>query len=167
VKETAADLKRLQTLLDRSYASAGGHLASIHTPDRRLDAAALVERLQGVCVLTVATVTSDGRPLSRPLDGIFYRGDFWFGSAPASLVMRHIEARPAVSAVHTVGETLAVTVHGTGYIQDVADGATAGFRDLCVEIYGEDWVNWIGTAVYARIEADRIFTFLLEEPPSR
>jgi len=167
VRETAADLKRLQTLLDRSYANAGGHLASIHTPDRRLDAASLADRLQGVCVLAVATVTSDGRPLSRPLDGIFYRGEFWFGSAPSSLVMRHIEKRPALSAVHTVGETLAVAVHGRGFIQGVVDEAAAGFRDLCVEIYGEDWVNWTGTAAYARIEADRIFTFLLEEPPSR
>lgn len=167
MRETPADLRGLQELLDRSYRDPGTHLASVHTPDRRLDASSLAERLQGVCVIAVATVTADGRPLSRPLDGIFYRGEFWFGSAPSSLVMRHIEARPAVSAVHTVGETLAVTVHGRGFVQDLTDDTTAGFRDLCVEIYGEDWVDWIGDATYARIEADRMFTFLLEETPTR
>jgi general stress protein 26 len=167
MRETAEDLQQLQAILDRSYASAGDHLSSIHTPDRRLDAASLAERLQGVCVLAVATVTTDGRPLSRPLDGIFYRGEFWFGSAPSSLVLRHIEKRPAVSAVHTVGETLAVTVHGHAFIQDITDDAAEGFRSMCVEIYGDDWVNWIGAAAYARVEADKIFTFLLEETPSR
>ncbi|NIV87350.1 MAG: pyridoxamine 5'-phosphate oxidase family protein, partial [Actinobacteria bacterium] len=63
-------------------------------------------------MLAVATVTADGRPLVRPVDGLFYRGEFWFGSAPGSVLMRHLAVRPPVSAVHTVGEHLAVTVHG-------------------------------------------------------
>ena len=167
MRETPADLERLQDLLDRSYRHPGPHLASVHTPDRRLDARALSERLQGVCILAVATVTADGRPRSRPLDGIFYRGEFWFGSAPSSLVMRHLAARPALSAVHTVGETLAVTVHGRGFVQDLSDDAAAGFKDLCIEIYGAEWADWGDGAIYARIEADRMFTFLLEEPPTR
>src|SRR3972149_4003964 len=111
--ETTADLRTLQSLLDRSYAAAGAHLLSIHTPDRRLAAADLVSTLTGVCVLDLATVTRDGRPRVSPVDGLFYRGAFWFGSSSDSLRFRHIRRRPAVSATHTRGESLAVTVHGS------------------------------------------------------
>jgi hypothetical protein len=40
--ESQEDIARLQELLDRSYAAAGAHLRSIHTPQRRLAAADLV-----------------------------------------------------------------------------------------------------------------------------
>ena len=45
--ETADDLARLQALLDRSYESAGRHLRSVITPERRLSAADLVDRTPG------------------------------------------------------------------------------------------------------------------------
>jgi hypothetical protein len=48
-------------------------------------------------LLPLATVTADQRPLVGPVDGIFYRGSFYFGSAPDSIRFRHIRARPQVS----------------------------------------------------------------------
>src|ERR1700747_290418 len=84
MRETPDDLAALQRLLDRSYAKAGPHLLAIHDPKRRLDAAGIVERATGMCLLTLATVTADGRPITGPVDGIFYRGSFHFGSAPRS-----------------------------------------------------------------------------------
>ena len=57
--ETAADLAALQELLDRSYANAGAHLLRIHTPERRLTAEQLCERLQGMCLLALATVSAN------------------------------------------------------------------------------------------------------------
>ena len=101
--ETPEDIARLQDLLDRSYAAGGPHLRSTITPERRLGAAELVERLQGMRLLVVATVTADGRPLTGPVDGIFYRGAFHFGSAPESIRLRHLRARPQVSATHLPG----------------------------------------------------------------
>src|SRR4051794_26061781 len=83
--ESAVDLAALQELLDRSYAGAGTHLLRIHTPERRLRAEQVAERLTGMCLLALATVTSDGRPLVGPVDGIFFRGAFHFGSAPDSM----------------------------------------------------------------------------------
>jgi hypothetical protein len=62
VYETEADVAALGGLLDRSYAAAGRHLLSIHTPGRRLDAAGLAGQLQGMCLLALATVSADGRP---------------------------------------------------------------------------------------------------------
>src|SRR3989304_1113976 len=110
--ETADDLRTPQDLLDRSYATAGPHLLQIHTPERRLGAAELTTTLIGVCVLALATVTGDGRPLVAPVDGLFYRGAFWFGSSPDSVRFRHIRRSPAVSATPTPAESLAGTGAG-------------------------------------------------------
>jgi hypothetical protein len=54
VLETPEELARLQELLDRSAAAAGPHMRGIITPDRRLTAAQLCERLRGLCLLTLA-----------------------------------------------------------------------------------------------------------------
>ena len=83
--ETPEDLTALQALIDCSYAAAGPHLLSIHEPQRRLSAEQVSERLTGMCLLTVATVTRDCRPIAGPVDGIFYRGAFHFGSADNSV----------------------------------------------------------------------------------
>jgi hypothetical protein len=162
--ETAEDLQAMQAVLDESYARAGDHLLAIHAPERRLDAQGIAERLQGMVLLTLATVTADGRPVTGPVDGIFYRGAFHFGSSPDSVRFRHIRARPDVSATHLPGEHLGVTVHGRAVLVDVKDPAHAGFRrallDIYVPRYGESWEAFIDSGpLYARIEAERLFAF--------
>jgi uncharacterized pyridoxamine 5'-phosphate oxidase family protein len=161
VHETAADLEALQALLDRSYASAGPHLLGIHTPERRMSAADMAERLQGMVLLSLATVTRDGRPRAGPVDGIFFRGAFHFGSSPDSMRFRHIRARPQVSATHLPGEELGITVHGRAAMVDTTAGP---FREALLEVYvpryGEGWANFLDSGpVYARIEAERMFAF--------
>jgi nitroimidazol reductase NimA-like FMN-containing flavoprotein (pyridoxamine 5'-phosphate oxidase superfamily) len=165
--ETDDDLARLQDLIDRSYASAGPHLLDIHTPERRLSAGQVSERLTGMVLLALATVTADGRPIVGPVDGIFYRGAFHFGSSPESMRFRHIRARPQVSATHLPGEELAVTVHGRAEIIDTRAEEAAGFRqtvlDIYVPRYGEEWVEFIDSGpLYARIDAERMFTFAMD-----
>jgi hypothetical protein len=167
--ETSADLLQLQELLDRSYASAGSHLRSIITPERRLSAEELATRLRGMCLLALATVTRDCRPLVGPVDGIFYRGAFHFGSSPTSVRFRHIAERPQVSATHLPSEELAVTVHGRALPIDVRNAAEAGFRqallDVYVPRYGPGWEAFLDSGpLYARIEADRMFTLSLDTP---
>lgn len=161
--ETEADLARLQSLLDRSYASAGQHLISIHTPPRRLDARQIAERLQGMCLLALATVTADHRPIVGPVDGIFYRGSFYFGSAPNSLRLRHIARRPQVSATHLPSEALAVTVHGQAIPINLSDDEELGFRQTLLDIYlpryGSAWEQFMEGSRYARIDAQRLFAF--------
>ena len=155
--ETPDDLAALQALLDRSYESAGEHLLRIITPERRLTAEQVAERLTGMRLLALATTTADGRPIVGPVDGIFYRGAFHFGSAPDSVRFRHIDARPHVSATHLPGEELAITVHGRAVPVDVSSG---GFREVLLEVYGQDRADFIDSGPrYARIDADRMFTF--------
>jgi nitroimidazol reductase NimA-like FMN-containing flavoprotein (pyridoxamine 5'-phosphate oxidase superfamily) len=167
VNETAGDLVALQELLDRSYAAAGAHLQRIHTPERRLTAAQVAERLTGMRLLALATVSSDGRPFVGPVDGIFHRGAFHFGSAPDSLRFRHIRRRPQVSATHLPGEELAITVHGRAVMVDVNAPEGAGLRrallDVYVPRYGASWERFLDSGpVYARIEAERMFTFHMD-----
>ena len=167
--ETPEDLVALQDLLDRSDRSAGRHLRQVITPERRLSAAELVERLSGMRLLALATVTADGRPLVGPVDGFLYRGAFHFGSSPASVRMAHIRRRPAVSATHLPGEELAVTVHGRATLIDMSSPGQAGFRATVlaeyVPRYGPEWEDVLdsGQATYARIDADRMFTFHMDE----
>jgi hypothetical protein len=161
VRETIGDLARLQELLDRSYESSGPHMASIITPERRLSARQLSDRLVGMRLLALATATRDGRPLVAPVDGVFYRGAFWFGSGRDAVRFRHIRRRPAVSATHIPSEELAVTVHGTAVEVDLASPEWADLRDVYVDIYGASWADWGESAAYARIDADRMFTFYL------
>ena len=157
--ETTEDLKNLQLLLNRSYDRAGAHLREVVTDDRRIGAARLIDLMVGVQVLVLATVTEDGHPLTGAVDGLFYRARFWFGSSSESVRMRHLRARSFVSATHTRGESLAVTVHGRANAVDLDDPLSAGFRAFCLETYGADWGEWGASSVYARIEPDRMFAF--------
>jgi uncharacterized pyridoxamine 5'-phosphate oxidase family protein len=136
---------------------------SIHTPERRLSAEQVCERLTGMCLLALATVTADGRPVVGPVDGILYRGAFHFGSAPDSIRFRHIRARPQVSATHLPGEELAVTVHGRAVEVDVVGGFRQALLDIYVPRYGAQWEEFIDSGpVYARIDAERMFTFHMD-----
>lgn len=171
VRETAGDLRELQTLLDRTHASAGRHLADVVTPERRLPAKALAEQLDGMCLLTLATSTADGRPLASPVDGIFFRGMFHFGSAPDSVRFRHIADRPSVSATHLPGEHFAVTVHGIAEMIDLRAPEHAEFRrtllDVYVPRYGPEWETFVDSGpVYARIRPERMYCFWMPEAPS-
>jgi nitroimidazol reductase NimA-like FMN-containing flavoprotein (pyridoxamine 5'-phosphate oxidase superfamily) len=167
MRETATDLERLQGLIDRSYEAAGVHLARIHTPERRLSAQQVCERLTGMRLLALATTTGDGRPIVGPVDGIFLRGHFHFGSAPESLRARHIRARPQVSATHLPGEELAVTVHGRAVPVDVGADEGAELRQTLLDIYlpryGEEWIKVLEGGIFWRIEADRMLPFHFEE----
>src|SRR3954471_15903948 len=125
--ETPADIAALQQLLDASYQRIGTHMRSIHTPERRVFAADLAHVLRGVRVLDLATVTANCEPRVGPVDGLFYRGRFWFGSGEESVRFGHIRRRPQVSACHTVGETFAVIVHGRAVEIDIHGADHAGF----------------------------------------
>src|SRR5690349_9191033 len=164
--ETQADLAALQELLDRSYAAAGPHMLRIHTPERRLSAAQVAERLTGMRLLALATVTADGRPIVGPVDGVFVRGAFHFGSAPDSIRFKHIRARPQVSATHLPGEELAVTVHGRAVPVDVHAEEGALLRQTLLDIYlpryGDEWLEVLEGASFARIDAARMFTFHMD-----
>jgi hypothetical protein len=164
VHERPEDLGELQRTIDASFAAAGRHLLDVAAPGRRLDAEQLAVRLTGMRLLVLATSTRDGRPINGPVDGIFYRGRFHFGSAADSLRFRHLRERPAVSATHLPDESMAVTVHGEAELIDIHAIDHAELKqtllDIYVPRYGEEWTEMLdGGALYARINPHRILTY--------
>jgi uncharacterized pyridoxamine 5'-phosphate oxidase family protein len=158
--ETDAELRALQRLLDASYARAGAHLRSIWGNETRLDAEALSAELTGVQILDLATVTLHGEPRVAPVDGLFFRSHFWFGSAENSARFRNIRANPAVSGVVTHGlETFLVIVHGHAVEIDPRGQDAGGFADYPREIYDFDWDAAHPTDPYARIDARTMLAF--------
>ena len=122
MRKTATDIARLESLLTASYTSAGKHLLSIHEPHWRMSALEICEELTGVCILDLATVSRDGAPLVSPVDGLFYKGEFWFSSSNDSARFRHIRREPRVSAAYTLGEKVSMVVHGAAREVDLASG---------------------------------------------
>jgi hypothetical protein len=127
----------------------------------------LADRLPGMCLLVLTTVSGRGRPVGGPVDGIFYRGCFHFGSSPDSLRMRHLRTRAWVTATHLPGERFAVTVHGRAVPVDLHSPAEAGFRQTLLEVYvpryGPEWEDFVDSGpVYARIEPERMFALAIE-----
>jgi len=118
-----------------------------------------------MCLLVLATVTADGRPLVGPVDGYLLHGSLFFSSGRSSVRMRHLKERPFVSATHLPGEELAVTVHGTVELFELSDPRHPELGQAMLEHYlpiqgpefetSLDGVDVIG----ARIEARKMFTF--------
>jgi general stress protein 26 len=166
--ETPEEMRSLQALLDASMASAGPHLRDIITDERRLSAQELAQRLQGMRLLVLATVTADGRPLVGPVDGYFLHGTFWFSTGKASVRRNHLVRRPACSATHLPGEELAVTVHGRAEVADLEDPANADLLQAMLDEYlpkvGPEFEQGIEEmdAVGVRIVSEKIFTFHMD-----
>jgi uncharacterized pyridoxamine 5'-phosphate oxidase family protein len=160
VYETEEDLNALQRLLDESYGRAGSHLRSIWGSEARLDAGEVSAELAGVQVLDLATVTRRGEPRVAPVDGLFFRGHLWFGSAESSARFRNIRANPAVSGAITRGlETFLVIVHGRAVEIDPRGSEAGGFAEYPRELYDFDWDEMHPASPYARIDPQTMLAF--------
>jgi hypothetical protein len=95
--------------------------------------------LQGVFVLHLATTTASGAPFVAPIDGVFFRGRFWFGVPPGAVRLTHLRSRPQVSAVHSVGEELCIIVHGAAHEVNTTDPRHQAYLDYTREVYGAAW----------------------------
>ncbi len=163
--ETPGELAELQDLLDASMATAGPHLRGIITDERRLSAAELTARLQGMRLLVLATATADGRPLAGPVDGYFLHGTFWFSSGRDAVRVHHLAARPACSATHLPGDEFAVTVHGRAEVLSLDDPGFGELRQAMLDEYlpkqGPSFEEWLDNAdaVGVRIVPEKMFTF--------
>jgi len=167
--ETREELIRLQELLDTSAALAGSHMRGIITEERRLSASQVCAVMQGMCLLVVATVTADGRPLAGPVDGYLLHGSLCFSSGRDSVRICHLTRRPTVTATYLPYEHLAVTVHGRAELFDVLDPERPELRQAMLDWYiprqGPSFAEWLehSDAVGVRIDAHKMFTFHMGE----
>lgn len=160
--ETPDELVELDALLAASFVRAGDHLTSIISPERRLSGADLARYLVGVRHLVVATVTAAGEPRCSAVDGLFSHGHFWFTTSAASFKARHLEQRPALSAVHVVGDDVAVFVHGRARIVRGGPGEADALRHYWTEVYEsspEDWVSTPSDSRYVEIVPSSMYSY--------
>jgi hypothetical protein len=162
VHETPDDLERLQGLLDRSRAQAGAHLKGIFEGTgmyRPISADDLAARLTGVRHVALATVTARGEPRVAPTDGLFFRGMFHVGLPGNSFRLRHMKARPAVSATHFVGEEIAVWMHGRAELMQQGHPDFDGVDAYWAENYRSSATSWGPDIYYVRLEPERMFAY--------
>lgn len=89
--------------------------------------------------------------------------------ARAGAHLRRIDTPAALSATHLPAEELPITVHGRAAPVDVSADKSADLRHALLEVYvsryGEGWEQFLDSGpVYARIEAERMFTFAMPVP---
>lgn len=142
MKETPEEVAALQDLMDRSHAGATSHLQEIITGDRRLTAAQVVDRMTGMKVLSLATVTARGEPRVSAVDGHFLHGSWTFGTDGRSAKARHLAARPAISLAHIDGERYGIFTHGTARQLTRPDPDYAESLEHWTTHYGSDPTTW-------------------------
>jgi Pyridoxamine 5'-phosphate oxidase len=160
MRESAADLERLQALIDRSIDGAGPFLrSSFEMPERSLSAEQLVDRLHGLLTVALATTTARGEPRVAPVGALFVRGAFHVPTVAQAARTRHLAARPAASVTYFEGTQLAVVAHGRATIIDQSDSTFAKLDSVQVQSGGQSPTEWQGDGVYLRLDADRLFTY--------
>jgi Pyridoxamine 5'-phosphate oxidase len=160
VNESAADLERLQALLDDSAERATPFLrSSFEIPERSLSAQRLVEVLAGALTVALATVTARGEPRVSPIGALFVRGRFHVPTVAQSARARHVARRPGASVTYFEGTSLAVIAHGTAAIVGTDDADFEELETLQVAAGSQSPREWSGDGVFLRLDAERLFTY--------
>src|ERR1044072_2634849 len=99
MRESAADLRTLQELLDRSIEQASPFLpTAFERPERALSAERLVARLDGALTVALGTVTAGGEPRVAPISAFLLRATFYVPTVAEAARARHLARRPTTAA---------------------------------------------------------------------
>ena len=153
--ETTAELAELQSLLDASIDRSGSHLRAIIEPGRRtMTARQVVAACSDVCVLNLATTTALGAPRLSAVDGHFLHGCWYFTTSESAVKVRHLRARPEVSAAWTPADGLGVWVHGRATFLEPAGPRWQRFDRHLQRAYDQSPsdLEGFGAIIYARID---------------
>jgi len=151
--ETREEIDRLQELLDGSRRKSTSHLQEIIAGEHALSAEALLPHLDGMRVVSLATVTAKGEPRISAVDGHFIHGFWTFGTDGRSAKARHLAMRPAVSAAYIDGERIGFFTHGTVAPLDDADPLLPEIIEHWTRHYGTDPRTWGEDIRMYRIDA--------------
>ena len=157
--ESEAEVGELDALMDRTFARANPHLASIVEPGRRLNARQVVRYLQGTKHVAFATVNEKGEPRVAPLDGVFIRGRFTVSTGGQAARLRHLRANPACSAAHVDGDTIGIVVHGHAQVIGQNDEGVDQLEPVWRDIYGSSPFEWGEGVVFMRIEPTSMWAY--------
>ncbi|MFG1812182.1 pyridoxamine 5'-phosphate oxidase family protein [Kribbella sp. NPDC049174] len=152
MRETAAEVAKLQQLLDAVYPRATEHLRSIIRGPNQLDADAMVRILTGMRVLNLATVTARGEPRISAVDGHFLHARWVFTTAGSAAKARHLSVRPAASAAYVDAERIGVFAHGQVEFLTPEHADFAEIEEYMVKHYGDSPSSWGPDIVYCRLQ---------------
>lgn len=152
MKETSEEVGELQRLLDAAYERSTEHLQNIITGERRLTAAELVQVLQGMCTLNLATVTAHGEPRISAVDGHFLHARWVFTTSGTAAKARHLRVRPAASISYVDGERVGVFSHGQVEFLGSDHPEFAAIEEHLVAHYGSSPSSWGDEIVYCRLQ---------------
>jgi len=150
--ETETEIAALQRLIDASHSGGTSHLREIIAGEHLMSARDVVDALDGMRVLSLATVTAKGEPRVSGVDGHFLHGVWTFGTDGRAAKAQHLAARPAVSAAHIDGERLGVFCHGTAVRLTEQDPAWEETITHWTAHYGSDPTTWSDDIRMYRIE---------------
>jgi nitroimidazol reductase NimA-like FMN-containing flavoprotein (pyridoxamine 5'-phosphate oxidase superfamily) len=160
VRETPADLERLQALLDESIERASPFLrSSFERPAHSLSAAQLAGHLQGSLTVAFGTVTARGEPRVAPINAVFLRASFYIPTVAEAARARHLAQRPGASLTYYEGTDMAVVAHGHARIVEQEDPDFAELDAVQLELGKESPRSWEGHGVYLHLQAARLYTF--------
>lgn len=138
--------------MDASHAGGTSHLQEIVSGDRRLTAEQVLGALEGMRVLSLATVTSRGEPRVSAVDGHFLHGQWTFGTDGRAAKATHLRSRPAVSLAHVDGERLGVFCHGQAVQLTPQDPTWEETIAHWTGHYGSDPTTWSDDIRMYRVE---------------
>jgi uncharacterized pyridoxamine 5'-phosphate oxidase family protein len=157
--ESENDIQTLQALIDRTFARANPHLASIVKPERRLNARQIVRYLQGTKHVAFATVNEGGEPRVAPLDGVFIRGRLTVSTGRQAARLKHLRTNPACSATHVDGDTIGIVIHGHATIIGRDDDGVGEIEPIWHELYGSSPFEWGEGVAFMRVEASSMWVY--------
>ena len=93
------------------------------------------------------------------MDTLFIRGRFTVSTGGAATRVRHLRANPACSAVHMVGDSLAVTVNGTAELIGRDHPDHDEIHEVWSAAYDSDPYSWGDEIVFYRVEPRSMWAY--------
>ena len=160
MRETAAELKALQDLIDRSHKKIGPHMGGITHPKKyALTARQVVKLLEGMKTVAVAAPAPNGDPLVAPMDGWFLHGKFFFSTGGESVRLRGLRTRPRASIAFFEGERFLINAHGPVTLMFKGHPDVGEIDAVFKDHYGGSAYDWSDDGAYVRLDADRFYTY--------
>jgi hypothetical protein len=160
MRESAADLERLQLLLTDSAQRASSFLrSSFEIPERSLTAEQLVDHLRGPLTVALATTTRRGEPRVAPINAFFLRASFYVPTVAESARARHLARRPAASLTYFEGTRVAVIAHGQVDLIPDGDPAFEELDTTQVECGHQSVREWSGHGVYLHLRPQALYSY--------
>jgi hypothetical protein len=167
MRETPADLERLQELLDESVKKASGFLrSSFEMPEHSLSAEQLAAHLQGSLTVALGTVTARGEPRVAPISAFFLGATFYVPTVAEAARARHLARRPAASLTYFEGTELAVIAHGRVVLIGTAHPDFAELDATQVQSGNQSVTEWSGHGLYLRLQAETLYTYIRTPVPT-